>query len=314
MQDRPEDLTDRELAGVLREHWDITDGLRYAPVGFGDHHWTAGERWFVTVVRLAKDDPGAAFDRLCAAMDTAATLAAPFVVAPMPSRSGRSVVRLGDGFAVTVFPKVDGTSGEFGEDPGPEARVAMAELLAELHRADPAGAPPFDPVLGARGELEAALEELDRPWSGGPYSEPARAWLRGHGADAVREVLAAYDEWSARPAGPRVITHGEPHPGNVLRSAGRLLLVDWDTVAVAAPERDLWLALGDDRAAQDVYTRASGHEVSQERLALFRLRWDLDDLSIYVGEFRAPHGDTADLRTAWEGVRGSLARAVSILG
>ncbi|WP_432843998.1 phosphotransferase family protein [Dactylosporangium sp. CA-092794] len=49
-------------------------------------------------------------------------------------------------------------------------------------------------------------------------------------------------------AGPRsvpadppglVLTHGEPHPGNTMRTGGGWLLIDWDTALLAAPERDL---------------------------------------------------------------------------
>ena len=37
------------------------------------------------------------------------------------------------------------------------------------------------------------------------------------------------------------MTHGEPHAGNVMRTDEGRLLVDWDTVALAPPERDLWM-------------------------------------------------------------------------
>ena len=40
--------------------------------------------------------------------------------------------------------------------------------------------------------------------------------------------------------GPYVITHGEPHPGNLLRTLTGLRLIDWDMIALARPERDLW--------------------------------------------------------------------------
>ena len=33
-----------------------------------------------------------------------------------------------------------------------------------------------------------------------------------------------------------VITHGEPHPANIMTADGRLALIDWDTLALAAPE------------------------------------------------------------------------------
>jgi spectinomycin phosphotransferase len=45
----------------------------------------------------------------------------------------------------------------------------------------------------------------------------------------------------AAESGPVVVTHGEPHPGNILRAAGGLYLIDWDTVGLALPERDLWM-------------------------------------------------------------------------
>lgn len=52
------DIDERELARVLACGWGLAaSALRYAPVGFGDHHWeltdTSGGRWFVTVAALA---------------------------------------------------------------------------------------------------------------------------------------------------------------------------------------------------------------------------------------------------------------------
>ena len=49
-----------------------------------------------------------------------------------------------------------------------------------------------------------------------------------------------------------------------------------------------------------------------ELLELYRLRWDLTEISLYVALFRAPHTDTADTRTAWNGLRHSL-QALSAL-
>lgn len=38
-----------------------------------------------------------------------------------------------------------------------------------------------------------------------------------------------------------VVTHGEPHPGNVIRTSHGLRIIDWTTVQMAPPERDLWM-------------------------------------------------------------------------
>ena len=90
--------------------------------------------------------------------------------------------------------------------------------------------------------LEAALRDVDEPWSGGPLSEPARQAFSSHAAD-VPEFLALADRLAAgveQRGATSVITHGEPHAGNVLRTDGGHVLVDWDTVARGPRERDLW--------------------------------------------------------------------------
>jgi aminoglycoside phosphotransferase (APT) family kinase protein len=88
-----------------------------------------------------------------------------------------------------------------------------------------------------------------------------------------------------------VLTHGEPHPGNTMRTADGWRLIDWDTALVAPPERDLW-HLGGDLSA---YTSATGVEVRPELLEMFRLRWDIADIAVGVDRFRRPHpGDPND--------------------
>jgi spectinomycin phosphotransferase/16S rRNA (guanine(1405)-N(7))-methyltransferase len=96
-----------------------------------------------------------------------------------------------------------------------------------------------------------------------------------------------------------VLTHGEPHPGNTLRTKDGWRLIDWDTVRIAPPERDLWL-LGGDLTA---YTDATGVEVLPEMLTLFRLRWDIADLAVEVDRFRRPHAGDANDEKAWQILR-----------
>ncbi len=96
-----------------------------------------------------------------------------------------------------------------------------------------------------------------------------------------------------------VITHGEPHAGNVLVTGGGLVLVDWDTTLLAPPERDLWDLAGDDRAVLHRYAVATGTAIDEQALTLYRLWYDLAEIGGYLTLFRSPHANTGDTRESW---------------
>jgi spectinomycin phosphotransferase len=313
MRAMAEGLEERELFDALRDGWYLNAvDVVYVPVGGGSYHWRVdddtGVRHWVTVDDL--DDKGflggtrdVVFDRLRRAFDTAYALRAgglEFVVAPVPTRGGESVRRLGDRHTVALFPFVDAPTGVFGADRSVVERAAVVDTLVRLHGAvPPAAIRVAQPEIPHRAGLERALAELDRPWSSGPYAERARAGLTNYAAD-IRRLLDRFDRLADRVratgAAP-VLTHGEPHPGNVVFADGRVLLVDWDTVALALPERDLWmLDTADERAR---YTQASGRPVDGAAIRLYQLRWHLDDIASFVHQFRSPHGENADTAQAW---------------
>ena len=318
MKEQPGHLDQRDLARILREQWGLVPGrLRHLPVGFGDHHWeltgAAGGRWFVTVAELAGGWRGAGraagLADLRASMQTVTALhraGLEFAVAPVPTAGGQALAPLGAGHAVAVFPYVDGAAGDFGDGLPEGDRLALIGILARLHGATPLAwqtALARSPTPASRPALEAALGELGQPWSGGPYSEPVRRLLARHAARLGR-ALARFDELvrAAAGSGPPVITHGEPHPGNIMRGGGRLLLVDWDTAGLALPERDLWLAAGDDARAAGRYAELTGRRVSGAAMDLYRLRWDLDDVALSVRDFRAPHVQNEDTALMWDAI------------
>ena len=198
------------------------------------------------------DTHESAFEGLRRAFDTAVALrdgGLEFVVAPIPTSRGETVRRIGPRHRIALFPFVAGQAGRFGHY-DPAERAPVVKMLAELHRATPAVASvanTFVLDLPGRPRLEAALGEVSRTWVGGPFSEPARQALARHASDVV-ELLALADRLAADLAPRRdtwVITHGEPHAGNVMRAGESRLLVDWDTVALGPPERDLWMVVGD---------------------------------------------------------------------
>jgi spectinomycin phosphotransferase len=330
VRDRPAGITEQDLGHALADGWGIRSAtLRYAPVGGGSYHWVVrddrGERRFVTVDDL--DEKGwlghtrsVVFEGLRAAMDAVVTLrreaALGFVVAPVPALDGQMLRPLGPRHAVAVFPFLQGAAGRWGEVYSAPDRNELVAMLAALHRVDPEN--PENPAaarlshreigLSWRGDLETALRELGQPWSGGPFAEPARALLAG-AAGQVRRGLETLDRRASdvTAAGETVITHGEPHPGNIIRVGREIMLVDWDTVGLARPERDLWMVASENGDELRRYTELTGRPVNRTALELYRLRWALDDISAFVRDLRARHRRTAGTKHAWH----SLERAIA---
>jgi len=329
MRDRPAGVGYRDLCDVLSDGWQINVAAAdYAPVGGGSYHWIvrdrAGRRWFATVDDLDQkrwlgDTRDAVAAGLATAMEMAVALrheaGLPFVLAPVTARNGAAVVRLGCSYAVTVFPYLDGAAGRFGEELPVGERTHVVDMLAALHQAAPDGArvPPHQVERAGRHDLKTALSELSQPWDGGPLSEPARALLNAR-AEQVVHLLARFDRLAERvTALEPVITHGEPHPANLLTAGTETLLIDWDTVGLAPPERDLWWIISDSGGAEARrYTRATGRPVDPAALALYRLRWALDDLSIFVHRLRSEHRRTADAEHALRALQITLSAVTGV--
>ena len=315
MRERPADVRDSDVAAALARQWALTvQDLSYLPVGFGGYHWLAvdqtGSRWFVTVSDLAAPW----VPDLPAAMQTAAWLATEagleFVVAPVPTRAGQVVGSLDRRHALTLFPYIEAAPDRF-EDPIADGdRAAIIDMLAALHTATPNGIQvPSRPLeLASRSAIDQALARLGVPWNGGPFAEPGRDLLARY-ERPLRQAFVRFDGLLDRvreAGGPYVITHGEPHPGNLLRTRAGLCLVDWDMTALARPERDLWWVISSNEDAAR-YSRRTGWTVSQDALALYRLRWGLGDIAEFLSEIRGPHQRSADTLVYWKGLQETLA-------
>ena len=320
----PEEFDTSALIGFLADGWGFdVDSADYSTVGAGSYHWLVtennGTRAFVTVDDLASkpwlnDKRESVFAGLRRAFDTAATLrdgGLGFVVAPIPTSGGETLRRIGQRHTIALFPFVDGEAGRFGHY-DTVARTAVVKMLAKLHQAtravaSVAGSTGLD--LPGRRQIEAALRESNQTWLGGPFSEPARQAFAAHASD-VAELLALADRLAAEVAESGsnwVITHGEPHAANVMRTGESYVLVDWDTVAVAPPERDLWMVLGDGDDEAATYADSTGHQIDQAALNFFRLTWDLKDLATYLDVLRASHRDNEDTAQALQGVTNCVA-------
>jgi hypothetical protein len=256
MRDKPTGLDEDQLISALFEGWGMrVESAEYLPVGAGSYHWSVADRngivWFVKVddLRVGESTPLDVFYGLRQSLTTALSLhreaGLGFIVTPIPATDGALLRRPTPRYALSVFPMVDGNAGEFGPH-GREDLAEMVTMLADLHRATPVVAhlaPRTDLRLPGRERLHEALRDLDHPWTGGPHAEPARKLLIRHQA-RVRRWLTDFDRLVglARYTAPGwVVTHGEPHPGNVIQTSDGMRLIDWTTVQIAPPERDLWM-------------------------------------------------------------------------
>ena len=318
---RPDDLPETALTSALRDRWRFTPvSLEYQAVGFGSHHWIAtdaeGGRVFATVddlaakLRTTQDTADAAFGRLGCAFATALSLRAgaglKFVIAPLPASDGQVLARLSHRYSLVIHPYITGSrAGENGEFARASERAAVLDLLVQLHRARAGNPQADDFVVPHLDALRPMMREPCEAWRGGPYAQPACELLHVHAAhlDVQLNTYASLARRVASRPDRLVITHGEPHAGNAMTTPAGLVLVDWDTVLLAPPERDLWDLADHDESTLDHYARATGVQIDQDALSLYRLWYDLAEIGGYLALFHAPHGDTADTAESWRNLR-----------
>lgn len=322
MKTPPQDLVIGELTSALAGHWGLCPvAMRYAALGFGSHHWIVDERgrrrWFVTVDDLRAehlDSDGneeRSYCRLAAALQTAAALrdvaGLPFVIGPLADATGQFSVRLGPHHAVAVYPLLDVEPNDSSTFCTPGDREEALRLVGQLHnvteRISLHGLQRDTLAISNRTGLKAALRSLDVAWSAGPFAEPVRTLL-GDYAGAILDRLCQLDVAANAVMADRstwVLTHGEPHAANAVRTRdGRLVLVDWDTVAFAPPERDLWMLVDKRNPDWSAYRDVTGvTSLSEPAMDAYRQWWTLSEIAVYVAWFRKPHERTDDTENAW---------------
>ncbi|WP_327147326.1 phosphotransferase [Nocardia sp. NBC_01329] len=303
MLTHPSFIGDEAIAHAVGAHWlpEVAD-ISYLPWGFGAHHWrvtAGGTTVFVTLDQL---EPRHSAISLEAAYAGAAALAASgsaAVCAPLPARSGRFTVDIGVG-ALSVTPWLEGRSPSAAEAREPRHIREIVLALTALHRADPPdGLRSWTPRVGPEFADEMRIHTAE-PWTSGPLAEQARLALAAHG-DAIERWTGRYleladvafsgqDSW--------VPTHGEPHNDNQVMTAEGLRLVDWESLALAPPERDY----------ADLLPAATGLLLPDPAMVeLFALDWRLSEIAEYARWFAAPHIGSEDDHTALEGLFEELA-------
>jgi spectinomycin phosphotransferase/16S rRNA (guanine(1405)-N(7))-methyltransferase len=316
MLNPPPGFPEADLLALLRTGWGLAvTRASYRPVGFGSHHWTVldgdSRRWFVTVDDLqARRDrpdepPSSVRERLERALGAAWSLheqGRRYLVAPVRGEGPFLVQPLGEAYAVSVYEHVEGDGFPWLPDGWKSRRLerghraAVLDIVKALHEETlpPSVVPDVeDFAVSQRAVLEEVLESGGTLPDSGPYAQRAGTLLAENAA-MLRRVLIRYDKLADVGRDQRdrfALTHGEPHPGNTMRTGAGHVLIDWDTALTAPRERDLWhFGLGDPDLA-----------------ALYRTRWPLTDVALATARFRGPHEESANDRTTWNALVGALA-------
>jgi len=150
---------------------------------------------------------------------------------------------------------------------------------------------------------------VETTWDGGPFSEPARSALAEHASEVAAwldELDELADHLGQTDPDP-VVTHGEPHPGNLIQTAAGVRLVDWDTVALSRPERDLWMLDDGSPGSLHVLEELTGQTISAPAMRFYQLAWSLSDIASFAGLFRSPHRASTWLAQKFTGFQRLLA-------
>lgn len=329
MYDEPAGIDRNQLINALSAKWGISvESLRYEPVGFGTHHYSArdreGNRWFVNVDELpAKSWLGTNTDEACEGLDRALRTALEvrsagleFVHAPVPNGDGGVLIRVENDYAISVFSFVDGRPGSYDDTLDNAERRELLAALGRLHASTDQvsrGLKRRDPVaVPYREQLERSLDDLGAGWTGGPFSDDARRLIAG-AVDPLRQMFAAFDDLAELfgvPSDDWVVTHGEPHTGNLIWTRDSFVLIDWDTVGMGPRERDLWMIEPKDDDEWNAYSsRAGPTQMRPDAMELFRLWWSLAEICGYVELLRSAHIDDANTRVAWSELQGYISAA-----
>ncbi len=297
----PSPIPPEVVRETLCDSWGLPiESIEYAPIGYGSYHWHAvgaGTRWLVTA-DAADDRP------VVVAYEVAHRLGEKleFVRSPQPRLDG-GIVLAHDSWLVTVWPWVTGSTGTFSEPRTLEELAAVAACLRRLHD--------YTEILreseliedweiSGRQALMDVVAQQGSNTSAGPYSLEVADRIDAN-RSRIHALFARYDGLVARvrDTAELVITHGEPHVGNVVHTDSGAVLIDWDTVRWAPRERDLWWL------PADGWRKPYGSDVSisESAMELYRLRWRLCDITDFAPALVTAATSTPDLDAAMYEVR-----------
>ena len=286
MRERPP-LPDTALAAAVAAGWGVAAAsVEFLPVGDDSRAWSFqvvaddGRRWFLKVRRGQVDPAAVVVPRFLRDHGLAQ------VVAAIPARDGGPWRQLG-GFTLLLYPWVEGVPAM---ERGLTGRqwAELGRFVVALHRTQlsaalaatvaresfvPWGARPvraLDRQIGRTGPDDPLGGELDRLWQA--HRDEIR--FAADRAERLGRAVAA-----ARPR--LVLCHADLHTANLLVDAhDRLLVVDWDGVQLAPPERDLLVPATEQERGR-FFEGYGPVSLDPAVVAYFRWEWVVQELADY---------------------------------
>lgn len=291
------DLADDRVVSCLRESYGLTVAeLEFLPIGNDNSAWAyrAGARdgtsYFLKVRKGPVDEVSVRVPRRLVAAGVWR------VVAPISTMAGEKPWGSVDGYALLVYPFIEGqsarlrslTDAQWVEYGRALRAIHQARLCDEVLRRVPREAFVSAWASGAR-RLQALLAERD---CRDPYArELAAIWKERR--DQVTQVLRRTEALGRQLRDRRcevTVCHTDPHAANLLVDlGGRLWVVDWDAPLLAPKERDLHFVVSPSVVATPIGPREEAlifqgygpTAIDWPALTYFRYEWVCGDLLGY---------------------------------
>lgn len=218
----------------------------------------------------------------------------PHVLAPLPA-VGQALWVSVDGFALSVYPLIDGRAGAHTGLSEQQWR-ALGATLKQIH-----GSPlspdlvhilPREAFVPSQREVLPELEAaIGKPNLAGPAQRELAAFWRAR-QDEIRALVARADALGheLRQASlPLVLCHADLHTWNVLLDAdGQFWIVDWDETILAPKERDLMFVVGgigrdlvSPRETACFFQGYGDAAIDPDALTYYRYAWAVQDIGAY---------------------------------
>ncbi len=250
MLEKP-DIANETIIACLRTHYGLNvAALTFLPIGADRHTAVYRADTATSTPYFVKLRSGDFDDTTLQVPKLLADQGVQYVIAPFITQTHQLWTEL-EGFKLAVFPFIEGRNG-YEMKLGDAHWIGFGRALNAIHTATlPASITDRIPRERFSDYWRTIVKDFQRQALMTSFNDPVAAalarFLRHKSAEISRLVQRASDLAAVLLAHPQtfILCHADLHAGNILIDAtDRLYIIDWDTLIMAPPERDLMYAGG----------------------------------------------------------------------